>query len=101
MRGARQVIVSDAAASDLVDIWRYSAVAWSIAQAGRYVDDLERTFETLREMPDLGRERHEFSPPVRTHPTGEHIVVYLTERDDLRIVRVLAARQNWWAILSE
>lgn len=92
--------LTPAAETDLEDIWLYTAYTWSVAQADRYTDALERAFETLLAMPEIARERREFSPPVRVHPSAQHVILYRIEDDHLVILRVLGGRQNWQAILD-
>ena len=43
----------------------------------------------LGETPLICRERLEFSPPVRIHPHGRHLIVYVIDTDQILIVRVL------------
>ena len=91
--------LTPAARDDLEDIWLYTAQQWSMAQADRYMDILEDTFERLLFMPDMARERSEFDPPVRIHPNAAHLIIYRIEGDHLAILRVLGAAQDWQAIL--
>jgi toxin ParE1/3/4 len=92
--------LAPAAEADLEDIWRYTARNWSIDQADRYTDALEAAFDTLVAMPEIARERREFSPPVRVHPSAQHVIVYRIAADHLVILRVLGGRQNWQAALD-
>lgn len=89
------------AEADLEDIWRYAAEIWGPDQADRYVDALFETFEVLCEMPGMARERAEFNPPVRVHPSGQHVVIYLVEDETLVVIRVLGGRQDWAAVMSK
>jgi toxin ParE1/3/4 len=91
--------LTPAAQRDLEDIWLYTAQTWSMAQADRYSDIMEDTFDRLLFMPEMARERSEFDPPVRIHPSAEHLIIYRVERDQLVILRVLGAGQDWHAIL--
>jgi len=84
---------------DLEDIWLYTAQTWSMAQADRYTDIIEDTFDRLLFMPEMARERLELDPPVRIHPSAEHLIIYRVEEDQLIILRVLGAGQDWHAIL--
>lgn len=92
--------LSPAAEADLEDIWLYTARTWSAEQADRYLDALEAAFETLRAMPEIARERDEFDPPVRVHPSAQHVIVYRVEGDRLIVLRVLGGRRNWQALLD-
>lgn len=87
------------AQNDLEDIWLYTAQQWSFQQADRYTDILEDTFERFLFMPEMAREHPEFDPPVRIHPSAEHLIIYRIEEDHLVILRVLGAGQDWQAIL--
>jgi toxin ParE1/3/4 len=91
--------LTPAARHDLEDIWLYTAQTWSMAQADRYTDIIEDTFDRLLFMPEMARERLEFDPPVRIHPSAEHLIIYRVEQDQLIILRVLGAGQDWQAIL--
>lgn len=89
-----------AARQDVAGIWRYTAKTWGVAQADRYTDSIERAFEALGASPQIVRERTEFSPPVRIYQSGQHLIVYMTDDEDVIVVRVLGAKQNWQAILG-
>ena len=92
--------LAPAAATDLEDIWRYTARNWSVEQADRYTDALEAAFDTLLAMPEIARERRAFDPPVRVHPSAQHLSVYRIEAGHLVILRVLGGRQSWQALLD-
>ncbi len=91
--------LTPAAQNDLVDIWLYTAQQWSVTQADRYTDILEDTLERLLFMPEMARERPEFDPPVRIHPSADHLIICQIEHDHLSILRILGASQDWQAIL--
>jgi toxin ParE1/3/4 len=88
------------AEDDLEAIWRYSANTWSVDQADTYIDTLIRTIETIVVMPTIARERFEFTPPVRIHPSAEHLIIYCIDADTIDVLRVLGGRQNWRALLD-
>ena len=91
--------LTPAAQDDLENIWLYTARTWSAAQADRYADILEDTLERLLFMPEMARERLDFDPPVRIHPSAEHLIIYRVEGNHLSSLRVLGAGQDWHAIL--
>jgi toxin ParE1/3/4 len=88
------------AEADLEDIWHYTAQEWSEAQAERYIDTLLRSFDTLCAMPHIARLRTEFTPPLRIHPSGSHLIIYQEEKTALHVFRILGGKQNWQAILQ-
>lgn len=94
------VRLSPKAETDLEDIWRFGAAEWSPEKADQYLDRLLAVFDLLLAMPGIARERLEFTPPVRIHPTGTHLVIYRIEDDHLHIVRVLGGRQDWHRLLE-
>ena len=92
--------LSPKAEADLEDIWRFGAAEWSPVSADQYLDGLIAVFDLLLSMPMIARERTEFSPAIRIHPTGQHLVIYRIQDDHLHIVRVLGGRQDWQRLLK-
>jgi toxin ParE1/3/4 len=60
----------------------------------RYADGLLALFDLLSDFADLAQERNEFTPPVRIHPSGMHMVIYQTDGQVVDIIRILHAHQN-------
>ena len=58
------------------DIWRYGAANWDIARTDRYADVLFALFDLLADFPDMAQERSKFTPALRIHPSGTHLVIY-------------------------
>lgn len=94
-------VIRPAAETDLSDIWYYGADAWGIEQADRYADGLFALFDLLADFPEMARERSEFTPAVRIHPSGAHLVIYRAEGQGVEIIRILHAHQNLTAYLLD
>ena len=94
-------VLRPAAQEDLAAIWRHGAATWGPDQADRYIDGLFAVFDLIAEHPELARTRTEFTPPVRIHPSGSHLVIYLAEGGTVDILRLLHALQSLAAFLSE
>ena len=92
--------IRPAAEADLADIWLQGAATWGPKQAERYADGLFAVFDLLAEFPEMARERIEFTPFVRIHPSGSHLVIYRLEEQGIEIIRILHAHQNLMAYLS-
>jgi len=101
MPGSSGWAIRPAAQADLAEIWRNGAARWGVEQADRYADGLFALFDLLAVFPEMARERVEFSPPVRIHPSGSHLVIYRLEGQGVEIIRVLHAHQNLTAYLLE
>ena len=95
-----EIRLTPQAEADVEGIWRYGAAEWSPEQADRYIDGLVAVFDLLRSMPRIARERTEFTPPVRIHPTGPHLVIYRIAAPHLEILRVVGGRQDWQKLLE-
>ena len=84
------------AEQDLIDIYIEGFRQFGEAQAEAYAQKLLETFELLAKFPRLARERVELAPPVRIHPCGPHVIVYLEmELGDVLIVRIRHGREAW------
>ena len=75
--------------NDLIGIYVYGFKSFGEEQAEKYFSELEDCFQLLSETPLICRERTEFTPPVRIHPHGRHLVIYVLRGDLILIVRVL------------
>lgn len=93
--------IRPAAEADLAEIWLHGVANWGIGHAERYTDGLFALFDLLAAYPEMAREREEFSPPVRIHPRGSHLVIYGMEGQGVEIIRILHAHQNLMACLND
>ena len=84
-----KVQLSGAADRDLVDVYVFTAIKFGEAQAELYDQGLHDCFEFLSRNPQAGRERDEFTPPVRIHLHKSHLIIYLVQDGHILIVRVL------------
>ena len=82
-------VLSRDADQDVSDIFDYSVQMFGVSQAADDLLSLDACFESLVANPDLGRERNEIRPGLRSVPVGGHVVFYRIDESFLRIVRVL------------
>lgn len=94
------LILLPKAREDMREIWRYTFKTWSDIQASRYIASLNTSFDAIEAMPEIAREHLEFSPPVRIHPSGKHLIVYVIGQQKVEIARVLGARTDWRKALN-
>jgi toxin ParE1/3/4 len=88
--------LSPRAATDLDDIWFYIAKeSGSMETANRFADSVTDQFSVLARHPRLGRARDEdFGTGLRSFPTGEYIIIYCVQNDDVLILRVVHGRRD-------
>lgn len=101
MPSSKRYVLRPAARADLARIWNDGALVWGFDQADRYADGLFSLFDLLAEFPEMARERLEFTPPVRIHQSGAHLVLYRLEGQGVEIIRILHSHQNLTAYLQE
>ena len=77
------------AESDLKSIARYTLKTWGIAQAARYLEEMEKCFQLLADQPGIGRKCDSIHPGLRRFEHRSHVVFYLPQEDGVLIVRVL------------
>jgi toxin ParE1/3/4 len=89
------------AEQDIADIWSDGADRWGVAQAERYFDGMVDLFDLLSAHPEIARLRSEFTPPVRIHVYGSHIIIFEATETGIAVIRVLHQRRDILALLGE
>lgn len=88
--------LSRKAVDDIIAIHGEGLRLFGDEQAEKYHTGMEKVFQLLADNPELARERREIVPPVRVHPYGAHLIVYLIENSgDILIVRVRHGSEDW------
>jgi toxin ParE1/3/4 len=84
-----KIIQTNAARTDLIEIWLYGAENWGIECADEYLDELGSFIKSLCNFPDKYRLQKNYVPPVRIGLNRSHLVIYTNEIDTISIIRVL------------
>lgn len=87
--------LSAIAEEDLIQIYVQGARSFGFEQARRYHRKLFDTFRFLAENPLAGPIRPELRTQIRVHPAGSHIVLYTARKQDILILRIRHAREDW------
>ena len=92
--------ISAKAETDLDDIWYFVATeSGSIAVAERLIESIGDNILLLARYPHLGRSRDsEFGPGTRSFAVGDYVIVYVIEKDDVWILRVVHGRRDLEAL---
>jgi plasmid stabilization system protein ParE len=84
-----EVVYTEAARSDLLDIWFYIAEE-SLGAADKTLDSLEKDAVLLSNQPLAGRERPDLGTGVRSWPSSTpYIMFYTVDNSRLIVIRVL------------
>ena len=75
MSAQTRVLFSRRAILDLDEIERTSIDQWGEQVAEAYLADIDRAIQTIREYPDLLRERPVISPHFSFYPIRSHVMV--------------------------
>jgi toxin ParE1/3/4 len=81
--------LSRLAAADLEEIAEYTIERFGIEQSRRYRDGLKTCFVELAINPALGRRAEQLIRGLRRFEHQSHVVFYISEPENLLIVRVL------------
>jgi toxin ParE1/3/4 len=82
-------LLTPRARADLDEIWDYTAKRWSVAQAERYLREIQRGVEAVASKPGLGRRCDEIRAAYYKMPVGSHILFYRRTDSRIQIVRIL------------
>jgi toxin ParE1/3/4 len=79
---------SSRARADFLDIWLYIAERNADA-ADRVLDEIERVCGLIAHHPQMGRERPEIAPAIRSFAVMSWVIFYRAHPEFIDIVRVL------------
>jgi len=84
-----QVSVSIEAEEDIDLFAAYTTRTWGWRQTDQYLAKLEDGFDLLAQSPLIGRSCDWIRPGLRRFEIGKHVVFYIPDSGEVRIVRVL------------
>ena len=87
------VRLSELARTDLLEIWCYIAPDNEPA-ADRLYERILTLGERMLSFPEMGRERPDLGPGLRSFPVGNYIVFYRLVSDGIEIARVLHGHRD-------
>lgn len=93
-----KVFYSASAENDLLEAWLYLAED-SVTAADRMLDQIEAEAIRLLDHPQMGRERRELSPGIRSWPTSTpYSLFYFPDEQGIIVARVLHHARDIQAI---
>jgi toxin ParE1/3/4 len=89
-----QLLWSNDAERDLLEIWQYGAERWSPAKADDHLREIKFGCARLIGNPNLGRARDELGPGLRSILVNPHVAFYRVKVADVEIVRVIHQHED-------
>ena len=95
--------IAQQARADLDEIWIYIAQeSGAPSSATRIVESIVEKFRLLAQFPMLGRSlESEQRPQIRTFVTNNYLIFYRPHADELRILRIIHASRDAFAVFAE
>lgn len=94
--------LSQQAQADVDDIAYYVALeSGSLLTANRLLESIYHRFLLLGEYPHAGRRRDDLRPGLRIFPSGQYVVLYRVEGNDVLIQRVVRGSRDLAALLRD
>lgn len=87
------LIISYQATEDLIDLWLYISND-SLQNADKFIDHIHQQCRLICSNPEIGRERNELSPGIRSFPVTRYIVYYRIKSKALEIVRIMSGYRD-------
>ena len=84
-----EIRLSEAARTDLIDIWTTTFETWAPNQADTHLDDIDRALNRLVENPLMGADCSDIFQGVRRLITGRHVTFYQVTDDIIFVIRIL------------
>lgn len=92
---------AQAAEDDLLEIFVTGTLEFGETQAKKYQEKLRRSLNFIEANPPGVRERPELKGGLmRVHPSGVHVIIYTVQGQDVLVIRVRNAREDWIGDLS-
>lgn len=82
------LIISPEAEQDPIDIWLHIAKDQPV-NADRFLERLEEKAQTLAEFKELGVDRLELAPEIKSFPVERYVLFYRPNDHGIELVRVL------------
>jgi toxin ParE1/3/4 len=87
------LIISPEAEQDLIDIWLHIAEDQPV-NADRFLERLQEKAQKLAEFTDLGVDRLDLAPDIKSFPVDRYILYYRPNDDGIELVRVLRGSRD-------
>lgn len=96
-----QFRLTQPAIQDIEQIADYFADRSGLAQSEKFLEKLNAKFLQLTQFPNLGRERTEILPGIRSLAVETYLILYIPIGQDIEILRVVSGYQDLSALFGD
>ncbi|WP_416668735.1 type II toxin-antitoxin system RelE/ParE family toxin [Egbenema bharatensis] len=93
--------LTEPAIRDVEQIADYIARESGLAQADRFLARLDAKFSKIAQFPNLGRQRSEILPGLRSLPMDQYLILYIPTNQDVDILRVVSGYRDLPALFTD
>ncbi|GAB4210080.1 MAG: type II toxin-antitoxin system RelE/ParE family toxin [Coleofasciculaceae cyanobacterium] len=96
-----QFRLTEPAIQDIEQIADYIARQSGLEQADRFLNKLDAKFVKIAQFPNLGRQRDEILPGLRSLPMDNYLILYVVIGQDVEIFRVVSGYRDLSALFTD
>jgi toxin ParE1/3/4 len=96
-----QFRLTEPAIQDIEQIADYIARQSGLEQGDRFLNKLDAKFVKIAQFPNLGRQRDEILPALRSLPMDNYLILYMAIRQDVEIFRVVSGYRDLSALFTD
>jgi toxin ParE1/3/4 len=96
-----QFRLTEPAIQDIEQIADYIARQSGLDQADRFLNKLDARFVKIAQFPNLGRQRDEILPGLRSLPMDNYLILYMVMGQDVEIFRVVSGYRDLSALFTD
>lgn len=96
-----QFRLTEPAIQDIEQIADYIARESGFDQADRFLTRLDAKFSKIAQFPNLGRQRNEILPGLRSFPMDQYLILYIPVNQDVDILRVVSGYRDLSALFTD
>ncbi len=96
-----QFRLTQPAIQDIEQIADYIARQSGLDRADRFLSNLDAKFAKIAQFPNLGRQRDEILPLLRSLPINNYLILYMPIGQDVEIFRVVSGYRDLSALFTD
>ena len=96
-----QFRLTEPAIQDIEKLADYIARQSGLDQGDRFLSKLDAKFVKIAQFPNLGRQRDEILPGLRSLPMDNYLILYMVIGQDVEIFRVVSGYRDLSALFTD